>query len=66
MMKTTFTFDRIEIEELIRQKLSAAPHSKFNQAVETLKFDFGKNFPMQQDVVVTVEVERLPTSVIQR
>jgi hypothetical protein len=60
MMKTTFTLDRLEIEELIRQKLSQAPHAKFNQSTEKLVFNFGDAFPMQQSVVCTVEIERLP------
>lgn len=59
-MKTTFTLDRLEIEELIKQKLSSAPHNKFNPSVEKLVFNFGDNLPMQQSIVCTVEVERLP------
>jgi len=58
-MKTTFTFDRAEIEELIRQKLCAPVHGKVNHATEFMTFKFlGGDTAGANDPVIVVEVEK--------
>jgi hypothetical protein len=57
-MKTTFTFDRLEIEELIRQKLCEPPHGKVNKATEFMNFKFLGGDPAPGDPVIVVEVEK--------
>ena len=58
-MKTTFTFDRLEIEELIREKLCAPPpHGKVNINTEFMNFKFLAGNPAREDAIVTVEVEK--------
>lgn len=54
-MKATFTFDRAEIEELIRQRLCKS--GKVNEATDFLFFNFGEKNKAHSDIIVTVEVD---------